>query len=980
MWRLNLAVVFLFALSGLLPWSTAVRAAKPAQEVALQDRLLAAVYVSGATIYPLVFLEHRIATYSVAGAKSFASSRDKAAWIKDFLRSQSGLAQYVGTGDPSSDVLASVAEALEHVPTNNYNNDVLSSIVYAYIVNNPGEVHAFAGNLFRQIKSNATGGASLSAFYRSTLGPSSAFPSPDASLSDLVSRHQGAFAISARSYFPHLSADQQHEAFSSVATLAAKIASDGRNHTEVSDGATDELDGTFVQAIKSARTSPSDERKQVVSDATTATQIIQALIALRDPQEAKSFGNISQNELKVFFAAEGMISAGALSMSGVGAVFAGAVGLYEALQPRSGDANTAKLLKYQAQILAELRTIKADVVSLQSMVSELYVWMDNASINDRVGFQTIEDQLYNLQDQLTLATSKLSDSIKQSMLQSVRQDYNTGQFFMTNPAQKTVALGIISDRTSPSYIQYASLLPRISEFGLEATRRTPFVDQSPWDGAGLAAIDATSWDMRVGDLPGLLQSLPAGTAERFGIDSKVLENRPNPPAWAWTVQMYIDLARWVPVDGGQDSVLGAECQEAQKTARMGTDLRKLLPTVRQLYEAAAKRMSEALDAYLLDTLKRRVDVNPRLWSGLVDLGFEPFNLKSDYLNSLINYDPDKATDTPAILIQAYARGLIDSQDAMSLENVHWTHYWAGVSGVSRLDQNGWVTLISCGNPECIYLGYTFDCIVIDYAFYLTPAGAAVMGGAPGDRIYAQKKYRKCGYQSEMANGHITDFVRKTDEELRAFMASWWTTAPLKKPENEVPRSNADSTLDGSWLPKIKAAIRSYDSSWQQDILNDFRLQSNFGANSAIAKAARAHEVARLSLRTTLGLGIAACPSTPSLLGRIGNDNDSGVAQRLPSVASVANVIELRDSFAKSAVALLDQKGQPLDIGSAIQACLPGPSGLEAVGAMLNSVSSSFPDRLPGGCPLATNGGAAIELDALPLLFEAQRRHLPMSGR
>lgn len=949
-------------------------AANSLTPASLQAKLLPAVYVRAAALDPIGFLKHRIAAASVADARSFSASSDKAGWIKHYLRDQSGLAAYVGTGsDPGTeDLLAFIARSSQYIGSNAFDDKTLEVLVTLYISNSGDRVKEFASALLARISNDAQNDKALRALYLETVGSNPTYPAPDASLADIVAHHQKAFATTGRVYFGKLPTVDQLASFRSYSELADKLAHYSPTGEEIASDGANELNEAFLKGIDDARAAPPDDRKQIIADATGATQITEALIELRDPQAAKSFKPIADNGFKLFFAVEGMAEAGALSMSGVGAVFVAAVGIFEAMQPHPADQNNQKILQFEAKILLAIRELRADILALQSMVSELYAWLDRGQLNDEIGFQTIQNQLYDLQDQLALSTAKLSESIRQAMLQGPRQDYSTGSFFMINPSQRDLALSIISKRGDPAYVQYAALLARISDFGLEATRREPFVDKSPWSGEGLKSIAAAPWDMRVGDLSGLLALLPSGTTDQLGIVSSDLAGRPNPAAWAWTVQMYVDLARWVPEAGGPDSVLAQECLEAQKVERMGTDLRKLVAILRPRYEDAARSLASAIDGFTQDKVKARIAENPWVKSALIDLGRDGFNPQGEDLKILIDYDPDKAPDVPAVLIQAFARGLLDHKVSYQLQNVHLAFYWEQVNGVPRLRDNGWVEGIGCGGGFCSYQGYTFDCLEADDAFYLTAAGAAIMGGAPGDRIYPLKKYRQCGFQSQMANNHLTDFVRKTDTELRALMNSWTQGHSIETDGNEVPLPQADASLSQQHFPRIKKAIRSYDLSWQQDIVNDFHLQASFTTATKIGRAAQTHEAARLSLTTALQLGIAACPANPKLLDAVGAGEDDGIATRLPSAASVDDIRTLVDRFSKSAAAPTDQDGKPIDIPTAVNSCVPGPKGLANVAQLLNSVSSSYSDRLPNGCPMDVKSFGGLLSDTLSRATLRQR--------
>jgi hypothetical protein len=911
--------------------------------------ILPALYVEASIVEPLSFLAHRIALENPKDGKAFLTASNQPVWIKDYLRRKSSLQIYVG-GGAADDVLSFLSQAFEHVPTNQFDLDALRDLVRVFAINHDESVQTFAKIFLARVDSPQASVESVAAIYAETRASQALFPDTKASLGSLVESHASAFKISADGYFHLMPPDQRLTPFGSYRALADQLTGGDGSDTRVLEVTVDQLQAMIDKAVKDSKTAPPDERTRTIANINAGTEIIGALLKLRDPQSAAVFRAVVVNEIKIMDAVTAMAAAGSLTVTGVGAIALAVVAIVSAMQPRGGDPEAAAIIKYQAQILAELRVLRSDVLALRLLVSELYNWLDRADVNDSISFQTIQNQISDLQDQLALGTQKLSEAVRQVILQGPRADYSTGVYFMTSASQRDLALSILEGSRSPGYVQYAAFLSRIAEFGLQTAKRTPMVDVSPWVGTGLRDINSALPESRVGDLAGLLSWIDPASVPGLSIDASVFTSRPNPIAWAWAVQMYVDLARWLPLSGGPDSGLLEFCSEAAAMAHMGADARKLIPILRHRYEDLSTQLANKLDNFLINQLKERLASQPRLRSALVDDGRDPFSTTSEDLAYLVSLDPNSLTSESSstlsndgrLVVQAYARGLVEVKANDLLDNVKMYHLFQNEATAS-LEKKGFVELV-CGGSGCSYQGWSLDCARLETVAYLTAAGAALVGRAPGERLFPISIFGRCGLRSSLLGS--TDFIRRTEADLRAYAHQYLTKTvgfeqlAFPKTDEDLRQKNKDILVN---------LIKIYDSQWELDVLRAYHLAAPIDSGSDIAQAAQLQESSRLAFDTVTRLGLAICKDDSTFQNRITNASDGNFATRLSTAGAISSI---RDQIAKlkvAAIPLKDGAGNPLDLGSTIKACVRGPLGLEEVLRLLNSVSVAYSDRLPGGC-------------------------------
>jgi hypothetical protein len=130
--------------------------------------------------------------------------------------------------------------------------------------------------------------------------------------------------------------------------------------------------------------------------------------------------------------------------------------------------------------------------------------------------------------------------------------------------------------------------------------------------------------------------------------------------------------------------------------------------------------------------------------------------------------------------------------------------------------------------------------------------------------------------------------------------------------------------------------------------------SSFTAATSLGATSQAYEFARLGFDTLLQLGVASCPTSPTLIDAIRNSADGGLATQLPSAGTIDDIRAFINRFKMASNDVVDENGQPINLEDAVKACLPGPKGLLQVAQLLNGVSTSYADRLPNGCPLELN--------------------------
>ena len=929
----------------------------------VQSIILSGVYIDAAARHPFQFVVHRLAIKSVSLAREFSGSHDKASWIKSYLRTNPALGAYVGVTPATQDVLAYMSQVLEYIPSSTFDDAKFEQIISTYILQNSGVVEDFAKQFFSRISRTDSIGKEIATLYDDQSTVSCDFPRVSNSLSEVYSRHHDVLAAFTRFY----TAGSGSLDFSNAADysdIAARITADGRGGDEITKAVVDQFGPALVQDVKTTEADQNAGKNAVAGDA-SAIEITKSFLELTDPATGKTLGIVAENIIKMANAASTMAADAELSMSGVGTVFVAAVAIFEAFQTRSEDPNIVQTLVYEAKILAEVKELKVDVTGLRLLVSQLYAWLNQASINDQAGFDTIEHQLHDLQDQMGLDTAKLTDAIRQEMIQRIQNCYVENVDFMTNPSEKSTGLKIIEDG-SPAQARFEGCLSLIAEFALQTSGRAPFSDSSPWEGVALESIDAAPLDARVGDLSGLMGKLPSGTVQSLQLDTSNMSGRPNPIAWAWGAQEFIDLARWLPATAGVDARLANICAEAQKQERMGADAEKLISVFRKMYEDSALTLANTLDDFLLSELKARLNPNKDLRLAWVNLGHLEEDPNSEFLDLIIDYDPDRDHSGPKdVLLQAMARGLVVFRTDFSPDQVFRVTYNYSPTGpyadkLHKFVQNGWVSPFQgdCILPAlaCVFSGFTSRCIDSDEAYYLTTTGALyVSGGSMGQRIFDGDLEKSCGgIQSDPQDqGNMTDNVRNSADELSDYVAKAGNNVTVNGSANETQVVRLQDDLDTSSLPKIKSAILQYDADWEKGLIDRFKQVASLTSNTKIGEAARSFELARIGLDTVTSLGVSSCPSDPSLPERITNSRHRRTANRLENVADIDDIRTLFLRFLYASTELRAPLGGKLDVQSAVGSCLSGPQGITVVALLLNSVSSSYSDRLPNGCSLGS---------------------------